>query len=349
MKKIITFGLCVLLCCSSLLFAESVELVGGKLKLVLYPKTGTFSLYHLSDVGKNRYEPLYEDRNDGITNWYSVNSNGRIFKLEKKPFRPVEIEVTETGAKFIFTPSDDFQVEQEFSFVNDPETAIPAAVRIETRVENTSGKVGTFAVKALYDTILGENQGIHFSTDLRNRVSTETKFVAGVNPDKVLVSQNKTNSLMFLLGESVPNRHESMYVANWNRLNTHSWLPEFVEGRSFNTQYSINDSAVLIVWPERKLAANRKMITELIIGPYTPSLIPGYVPGSAAETDRLADSEYVYTEAEMLSFTVWERQQAILRLFERIEEIEANPESATDEELVQLNEALDFLLEQTQE
>lgn len=169
------FLILLVLLCSPLFCAEKIELIGGNLKVVLHPHTGTFCLYHLSDVGKNRYEPLNEDRNYGTTSWFSIQMNGKIFKLVPRTGKPVEAIRTVDGALFKFTITEDFYVEQEFKLVDPDGHGFPTAVSMELRLENTSGKSASFALKGLFDTMLGENKGIHFFTDLRKRISRKLK------------------------------------------------------------------------------------------------------------------------------------------------------------------------------
>jgi hypothetical protein len=327
LKKIIPVLLCMAAGC--LLFAAPIELSGGKLKLVLYPETGSFSLFELSNIGKNRYEPLFEDRNYSTTSWFSVLMNGKIFKLTKKAGRPIIAEQTPAGARFVFTLTDDFQVEQEFSFVKDAVSGIPNAVRISTRIENTSGKPANFALKALVDTILGESEGIHFSTDERKRISSETRIFPPRDPDTRLISQNKNSSFVFFLQDSNVTRSETVYISNWDRLNTLTWTPESIEGRSFNTIYSVNDSAFLAVWPEKTIKANEKIEVNILLGVSAESMPSTAVSTAARDPDS--------------------NKMLIQQLLDRIAEIEANPNTASDEELRKLNEALDIMLKEIKE
>ncbi len=339
MKNLKTTGLvffCVL--CGSLMFASPIELTGGDLKLILYPDTGSFSLLKLSEVGKNRYESLFEDRNFSTTSWFSVMVNGRIFKLAKKPGKPIVAEQTVLGARFVFTLTDDFQVEQLFSFINNSTTGTPRAVLITTRIENTSGKPGVFALKALFDTMLGESEGIHFTTNIQKRISSETRIVTAVNPDNVIISQNKNLSCAFYLYGSGASRPDTVYISNWERLNTLTWFPDFVEGRSFNTLYSVNDSALLFVWPEKTLQANDKLSVSMVLGPFSSD-----ISSSSSSVSKSAAS------ATVVPVDAASTQATIQQLLDRIAEIEANPGSASDDELIRLNNDLDTMLQQIKE
>jgi len=326
----------------SILAAAPLELTGGSLKLVLHPETGTFSLFRLSEIGKNRYEALFEDRNYSTTSWYSVSMNSRIFRLSPKAGKPVVLETTPAGAKFILTLSDEFQSEQEFSFVNDTVTGLPYAVRIETRIENTSGKPASFALKAVFDTMLGESEGIHFFTDFQTRISAETRIAQELDPDSYIASKNRDNSLMFYLSGAGATTPLSVTAANWERLNTLTWTPELVTGRSFNTLYAVNDSALLFVWPEVRLDANKKMVSSVVLGPFTAAYLPSPVIATPEET-AVTDGKLAATK------TLSAKQLLVQQVLARIDEIQSNPESASDDELATLNDALDALLGQTKE
>ncbi len=335
MKAIKVCAIYLFLLFSIALYASPVELVDGKFKLVLYPESGSFSLYQLLDVGKNRYEPLFEDRNCSATSWFSVKSNSRVFRLGSKIGKPVAFEQTDSGAIYTFSLTDDFQATQVFTFLKDSISSPAYALRIDTIVENTSGKDSRLAIKALVDTTLGENEGIHFFTDLRNRISAETRYDRTANLDSVLVSRNKDASLMLYLDSDDVTKPEYVYVANWSRLNTLTWQPDFVEGRSFNTMYAINDSALLFQWKEQDVPAGQRISAAMVMGSYDPSRVKSKAGESAIVMAAGSDTS--------------KRSQLIQQLIARIDELESNPDSATDEELRQLNVTLDMLLNEGKE
>ena len=83
-KKMIL--LCLSVCLLSGLFAaeNTVEMISDPLKLVIYPNTGNFCLYHSKADDARAYEPLYDDRSQSSVNLYSVFFNGEIFPLNNK-------------------------------------------------------------------------------------------------------------------------------------------------------------------------------------------------------------------------------------------------------------------------
>jgi hypothetical protein len=344
MKRLRLASLLLLFLLSSVvLFASPVELVQGSLKLILYPDSGGFSLQRLSPVGKNRFEPLFDDRNSGATTFFSVQANGRVFKLAKKIGKPIAFEQNGLTARYVYTLTDDFQVTQDFSFA-DSGSGSAYGLRIDTSIENTSGKTGTFALKALLDTSLGESQGIHFTTDARNRVSSEAAIDPANDTDAYIRSADEEQSLVIPLGPPIATKVEAAYIGNWDRLNTLSWKPESIPGRSFNTVYSINDSAVLLVWPGEELEANGSLSVSIVLGPDSSEFLAAIRPHSASviaqKPSTASSSALQNTAAEA------ERNGKISEILERIEAIQKNPDSATDRELEELNATLDALLNQ---
>lgn len=343
------FVLALLFAGMPLLLAEPVELTGGNLKLVVHSGSGRFSVYHIADTGKNRYEPLFEDRNYGSTSWFSIQSNGRVFKLVPRNSRPVEVVRTDKGVMLQFVLTDDFYVEQEFSLIDPESRGYPTAVSMELRIENTSGKDANFAAKALFDTMLGENGGIHFFTDTRSRISQETRIIPGTDRDSILVSSNERQSVVFHVNTNMATVPEAVYIANWERLNTLNWLPDFIPGRNFNTLYSVQDSAVLFVWPEEKIADKQLYVVQMVLGPYVIKDMASFrdkQSSSVSTTAPLAaDVPVLVPELNVNPKTEDERIALIEWILGRIDEIESNPAVATDEELDYLNRTLDTLLE----
>jgi hypothetical protein len=114
-----------------------------------------------------------------------------------------------------------------------------------------------------------------------------------------------------------------------------------MEGRSFNTLYSVNDSAVLFAWPERALEPNKTLTTTLILGLYTPELLAKpAVSGAPAQPSAPVSAPSASSSAKQL---------LVQEILERIAEIQENPDSASDDELSKLNAALDVMLEQLKE
>lgn len=247
--------------------AKNYELYSGNLKLKVFGRSGSFCLYQLSAKGKNNYIPLYDDRSQASTNRLNVFFNGKIYKLQRKIGRPVKIEQTDKEISVTFEIKNKLYIVQKLSFIEDTYGTSGSVLKVQTEIENISCQPSDIALKAVFDTRLGERRRASVSTDLRAGIYTESVLQPKADKDSVIISANSDSACMFFFRQqdSVP---AEIYISNWERLQSKHWLPKSVQGRSFNTKYLHNDSAVLFVWPEQKLGCNGKMLITLCIGHY---------------------------------------------------------------------------------
>lgn len=330
-----------------------MELVSGSLRLVVFPATGGFCIYDISDVGRQRHIPLFDDRNSAATSFFSVNAGGRVFRLGRRVGRPLNVEQFDDRIVARFQTSDDFFVDQVFSFVYAPGTTSAWGVKIETHIENTSGKPLDLALRLLLDTTLGENEGIHFFTDQRPRISAETRITPS-DSDRLIVSRNKQASLMWLLDSQGATRPALLQAANWERLNILSWEPDFVDGRSFNSRYTVNDSALMAMWPSATVSHRQSVHVVTILGRYDEQLFGnGLAPSTPvvvplAPVRPVTPAPVTPSAPELPPGAGRSRDGDLLiieQLLARIDEIEANPGIVSDDELDTLIRSLDVMLE----
>lgn len=311
--------------------AKTYELNSGNLKLKVFSRSGSFCLYQLSAKGKNSYIPLYDDRAQASTNRFSVSFNGTIYRLERKIWRPVKIEQTDNEISLTFEIKNKLYIVQRLSFIPDIYGTSGAILKVQTEIENTSCQSSDIALKAVFDTLLGERRRASVSTDLRAGIYTESILQTNADKDSVIISANSDSACMlfFRQQDSVP---AEIYISNWERLQTKHWLPKAVQGRSFNTKYLHNDSAVLFVWPEKKLGCNGKMSVTLCIGHYD------YIraAGGFAEEEKISEQEkknYEYIKA----------------LLDKIHKIEENPDAVSDSDIQDMTEQADGAIKDIQE
>lgn len=342
------------------------ELRCGDLKLVLHKETGSFSFYKAAEIGKDKYEPVLDTRNYGAGTRFSVSTGGKTYVLEKKPFRTVGFEVGDGGrtATFVFTPSDDFQVRQKFSFSDTLfDGAAGAFLIIETSVENTSGSEREFSVKALFDTMLGEGGSLsrpeHFTTDDGRKIVAETLLTPRSGGSRFLFSSNGRRSCSFVLGGGGVDVPDAVYIANWYRcadaLSAGTDISAgCVEGRSFSTVHAPGDSAVLFGWRTKTLAHRRSFsvktaVSALDSAPVFPS--SGASGGSetseaGAQTDGEGNSVPHLESPEFYSgLSFEEKRRLYLRTSEKLREAELGTSQLTPSEIDDLHRILDILLD----
>ena len=266
-KKIILLCLSVCLLSGLLAAENTVEMISDPLKLVVYPKTGNFCLYHSNAEDARAYEPLYDDRSQSSVNIYSVLFNGDIFHLNNKSGKKIIVSQTKNEITIMFQISLDFLATQTFSFVPSKQRSTGKLLKVVTEIQNISGDIAGIGLKAVFDTSLGEKNLIPLYTDLRSEIGAELMLQPVLEKDSVIFSADRGYACLFFLRNEYMTTPTSVYVANWERLVTKKWLPSYVSGRSFR-KYTSADPGLLYVWSERKIPNKETFTVTNCIGFY---------------------------------------------------------------------------------
>ena len=313
------------------------ELVSGNVKFVFYKQSGNFCLYRLSEIGRDNWIPLYDDRALATTNQYSILVNNKIYTVKRKSGK-LSMTVTNENNRIavVYPLNSILSVSQTFYFLPpSPKDNLPVLC-IETNFENTTGSSIDAGIKALFDTQLGEKQRIPLYTDTMAILGETRIDVANLKPE-YLASANSIAGCMFFLDKNkepdiAPNE---IFVANWDYLQTMRWTPTVKEGRSFSTKYYNNDSAVLFVWPTKRLNLNEVYTVKTYIGYY--DYLHRAVPKEALEQ-----------HLKTLSDKDRKNYDDILYLLKQIEEVKAHPENYSDERILELTNAVDEAMKKLQ-
>lgn len=313
--------------------AKVVELEQGHLKLKVFKKSGSFCLYQLSTNGKNNYVPLYEDVAHGKTNKFSVSLDGKIYRLERKMGKPLSIEKQDEGILITFNIKNKLHVTQMLSFVTDEygNTTGPL-LKIVTTIENTQSKEANVALRAVFDTSLGEHtKRAPLATDLRERIVAETVFNPKIDSDSVIISSNKESACMFFFKHGV-DMPEQVYVANWERMHPRKWYPKVMEGRSFNSRYLHDDSACLFIWSGKKLKPTEATSITTTIGyhDFVRTAKDYNVNSEMSEVENEETPQPEMTEEQRKNYDY------IQELLNKIRAVEENPDAIDDAELEKL-------------
>ena len=266
-KKIILLILSVSLLRGLFAAENTVEMISDPLKLVIYPKTGNFCLYHSKTEDTRLYEPLYDDRSQSSVNIYSVLFNGAIFHLNNKSGKKIIISQAKDKITVMFQVSMDFLVTQTFSFVPSKQRSTGKLLKVVTEVQNISGDIVDIGLKAVFDTSLGEKNLIPLYTDLRSEIGAELMLQPVLEKDSVIFSADRGYACLFFLRNEYMTTPTSVYIANWERLVTKKWLPSYINGRSFR-KYSSADPGLLYVWSAQKIPDKAKLSVTNCIGFY---------------------------------------------------------------------------------
>jgi hypothetical protein len=329
--------------------AGAAEFTGGSVRLVLHEETGRFSLYGIHENSRGRYEALFADP-DPRTSFLSISFNDKIYKLGDTSSFRTRIGGDSLNPSFIFESSF-LLVTEEFSFIQTPGQNVPNGISITITIENRSPQQSRVGARFLLDTDLGENSSRPpFVTDKR-RISSEVFFEKG-SSDQWWVSQNDERSLMgSMFGGAAGGEADSLYFANWKRLNDVSWKVPYQEGRNFNMPpYSVGDSAVCYYYEPRSLNRGETCSFTILLA---ASGEGGFTGRTAKQPEIGADLTKILNESSIAGQALAASSDAGLRekdlelirsLIEQIDGYIASG-SATEDEIT----AIETILEQVKE
>ncbi|MCX7655443.1 MAG: hypothetical protein N2Z76_02835 [Treponemataceae bacterium] len=239
-------------CCKAWIFVLCFSLLGrftfarefkdGRIKLVLYEQSGRFSLYYLQDIDKERYTPLFVDK-DPRTSYLTLLVNDTTYRLGESSIFRIMLDETNPLSPALVFDSPAITVRQVFSFIRVGDTVLSNGIRMDVQIINKGEKDIRGGLRFLLDTNLGEEGDLHFYTAYR-QIKSEILLETAA-PDAYWVSEGKRGGLMGSFFAFSPNSPSSVLFVNWKRIHDLSWNIKVSPGRSFTyLPYSVNDSAV---------------------------------------------------------------------------------------------------------
>jgi len=249
-KRIITVSLLVVF---SSFYLSGAELYDGIIKLNVNEKTGSFSMYCLSDQDTLNYQPLFNDK-EARASFIALNADGKIYKLGKTNVFRTRVESVD-GNPVVIYESANLNIIETFTPVRTTGSQETNGIKITITIQNTGNKSVSAGLRMFLDTTLGEkNKDFHFITN-KQMISKEALFNAA-GEELFWVSKNQNYSLMGSIlppvTDSLPDASmppDYVHFANWRRLYNVKWALAYKAGRSFNYRpYSLRDSAVCYYW-----------------------------------------------------------------------------------------------------
>lgn len=221
----------------------AVEARKGKVRIAVDNLSGTAVLYRRGTDPGSRWEPLVfggDSRTSPL--WLSVD--GRNVKLSESTEYRMSARAIPSGVEIRYS-SPMTTVVQKILFAKFLDSPAENGFRIVYELRNDSLNDVRFSLRQILDTVQGEKSGIHFATDLEERIGTEREFDAD-SPEAFVISPGESASMAVLLkGRERP---EIAVVANWKRLADADWeYDNFQQGFS-HPPYSVNDSAIALYW-----------------------------------------------------------------------------------------------------
>ena len=238
------------------LSAAAAEYTNGAIRLVLDERTGRFSLYALDENNQTKGQALFAVE-DPRTSFLSVIVNDRSYKLGDSSAFRIRLGGGTQNPSLIFESSF-MIVTEEFAFIKDDNATAAKGVAITITLENSGDRQISAGARFLLDTSLSEkSRALGFTTNLRT-ISTET-LLTRAGGDQWWTDKNDKLSLVGSLNTGAAGDPDSVFFANWKKLNDVSWKAVYQPGRNFNVlPYSVGDTAVCYYFDPRPLDRGEK-------------------------------------------------------------------------------------------
>lgn len=282
--------------------------------------------------------------------------------------------VAEAGGSVHYSIAKRANVKLDFLPMTSRDDDLIDVIKVVAIIENISGSNEIFGLKAIFDTLLGEDTETHFSTDAVNFINSETQFDT-FRQHKYIMTSDYKNSVAFLLyGEDTSVVDMVTLNAKDSLVNGHPWIPNVVRGRPFDSVLTYNDSALAVNWAEVALTPNETASVVFYISVGTEGTEPATDIASFrfvneknndALGERQIEEPYKEETTEILSpptaqvlppdnnspsfdVVISEKNDDwsyVLALLDRINELELDGSNTNREELLRLNMELDAIME----
>ncbi|MCR5762812.1 MAG: nucleotidyltransferase domain-containing protein [Treponema sp.] len=206
---------------------------------------GTFAIYSLNSKGKEL--SLLSSHASYSGSYFMLKIGRKIYKLNSTGGVASEARKTEQGVQLAYNVPGKACFVLDFSFPKaDASENLQNVVRVRMYTANIGETPQSFSVKGVFDTVLGEFSGRHFSTAVTETVNRQKQF--HTMKDELWVrSASSDSAIQFMLYGSGISDPAEVSVTSKDLL-TKYWIPEVVESRGFGTPSSYNDSGIGINW-----------------------------------------------------------------------------------------------------
>lgn len=354
MKK--SFFVLALVFCVTFLFADDIVFESGNLKIISHEYSGSLSLYAKSKKS-GKFVSLIDNSNYSVSSGFYLQIDDVYRKLERTYDIEVATETVENGVLISYQIKNKALVDVLLTPFTSANAKQDDCIKVEVSVTNLSDYESEFALKAVFDTLLGEASKNHFYTAIQNPITSE-QYVESLIKQKYIASSNGYDTVGFLLSGTNISEPESVILGNRDVLLQKSWQPQIVSGRSFDSISSMNNSAVAFLWRSFELSSLNKSSIVFYISTSTDKKafpLEKSFPSDVLTVEVAQEEDSVtYTDSYGVNYTVGVHKseqldpEYIADLLNRIHNLEINADGSNRDEIKKLNAELDAIMQKIQ-
>lgn len=229
--------------------SRTVENSVGKVKYLAKGAVGSFQIYALGESGAQI--PLLAGYDEFTSSFISLLAGKKEYKLTNNIGIVIGARKTEKGVQMVYVVPDVARV--LLSFENVPEEILSKkkisseVIKVSLSVMNRSKRSMKFSIKEIFDTVLGEHLGPHFSTGEEIAINSERQY-RRFDKVKWISSTNSKAGIQFIFSGDGIKTPEAVSLSNKDLLALQKWVPQVISSRTFDSVLSYNNSALCINW-----------------------------------------------------------------------------------------------------
>lgn len=337
---------------------STLKCESGKIKLVLRGDFGTYGIYAVSRTGSQ--VPVFVDYDNFLSTYFSIRAGKTEYKLNETNGVLSSVAQEGSGGRLLYSVPKTADVSAVFAFMKTSAEHDDDMLKVTVTITNRGPRTDTFALKSIFDTVLGEKTNIHFSTALTKSVNSEVQYrsMAG---EKWILSQGSGCGVQILLygGDITPPAFVTL--GNKDIMSLPLWVPTAGSARSFDNVMSYNNSAVSVNWDNTdiKPAQSASFIFYIVVstdgdepaGSTWLASLQGATPPSGESVPDVAVPSPVVPAVKPkpeVPFDVITEEKLdpeyIRALINKINALEDDGKNVNREELLRLNTELDAIL-----
>lgn len=221
---------------------KNVSVEKGIVRIQTFSENGSVAFYVLGKSGE--WRPVVETNDKSESTYVSLFVDRTEYRLNRSKKVEYVYEVEDDCVSVIYKINSLAQLKAKYRIDG-------YSIYVSYSVLSLDAKAHSFAVKAVYNTILGETYEAHFTTPSRN-VSAEISIVPSDKQNYIFSSDEKRTIRFAIFGEGITSPKVAL-LANKDVAEESNFASAFKDGRSFSSLLSYNNSSVAFFWDDENL------------------------------------------------------------------------------------------------
>lgn len=282
---------------------ENFSVARGIVKLQSVMANGSVLLF-IENGGKKQdsWMPVVEQNDLGESNYISLFIDGIEYRLNGSGKVARSFEAGSDFVTITYRVKRLAELKANYVISSRNLSGNADCVLVSYSIMNRDKKTHDFALKAVYNTILGERHESHFRTPSNAKVTSEYSFRASPSDNWVITSDGMRALCFSLYGDEIT-PPGNVVMANKNIIEMARPESVFVDGRSFTSVLAYNNSSLALFWekfpipPESEILYSYKINFSKSDFQNDAELLKPYEPRTEIFTEPEPESEVTVQES----------------------------------------------------